>query len=143
MYLDKPLIVQSETREEAWGERHTHLRDCICRVWPRNLRATPLVSTSNMTNVPSTWNINEHFVKGFGQKDTWLLPTLPDASRSPLRLNRRAVEWPDPLRSQCMRTRRLNFHILILPVRASGMSFARIKGSTKARFMLLSAVERC
>lgn len=25
--------------------------------------------------------------------------TLPDASKSPLRLNRRAVEWPDPF--QC------------------------------------------
>lgn len=31
-----------------------YLRDWICRVWPCSLRATPFVSMSKITTVPST-----------------------------------------------------------------------------------------
>jgi hypothetical protein len=75
----EPSCKSQRIHFQSWDELSRYLpsrdqlKDWICLVWPRSLRATPLVSTSNITTVPST---------------------LPEARKSPLRLKRTQVEWP-------------------------------------------------
>jgi hypothetical protein len=109
------------------------LSDCTWRVWPRSLRATPLVSMSKMTTMPSCYGL----VSRTAQAQVRRAHTRPEASRSPRWLKRIDVEWPLPAKGES-RSQQAQWGTgsRRRPVITSGQSCARMKGSTSDKFIV-------
>lgn len=56
--LDQLFLISTTFSQSTPQGNYSYLRDWICLVWPRSFRATPFVSISKITTVPSTYRMS-------------------------------------------------------------------------------------